>query len=428
MYALYSAVMAAVLLAWLPAFVLRRRAGGYGADVSQRLGRFAPGLPPAPRCWVHAVSVGEAAAAAPLVEALMARRPDLAIVLTTVTPTGARLVRDRLGDRVTHRYFPVDLSGPVRRALDAVRPELFVGMETELWPNFLRALHRRRIPSVIANGRISDRSFRRYRLVRVLMARALAHVSAFAMQSEEDARRIVALGAPPDRVLVTGNLKSDLRPAGPPEPAWRERLALADGDLLWVAGSTHRGEEAPVLDAWIALRAREPRLRLVLAPRHPERAEEVERLAASRGVTAVRRSAVPPVPPRDAVVVLDTVGELADLYGWADLAFVGGSLVAVGGHNVLEPALWGKPVLFGPHTGNFRDAARLLLDARAAEVVDVGPALEAAAARLVRDPALRARMGAAGRAAVAARQGAVAATLEVIERVLAGGLSGAAAR
>lgn len=428
MYALYSAVMTAVLLAWLPAFVLRRRAGGYATDLSQRLGRFAPGLPPPPRCWVHAVSVGEAATAVPLIEAMMARWPDLGVVVTTVTPTGARVVRDRLGNRVTHRYFPLDLGGPVRRALDAVRPEFFIAMETELWPNFLRALHARGIPSMIANGRISDRSFRRYRLVRALMARALAHVSVFAMQSEEDARRIAGLGAPPDRVLVTGNLKSDLRPPGPPDPAWRQRLALEDGDLLWVAGSTHRGEEALVLDAWVALRAREPRLRLLLAPRHPERAEEVERLAASRGLRAVRRSALPPGPPRDAVAVLDTVGELAQLYGWADLVFVGGSLVAAGGHNMLEPALWRKPVLFGPHTGNFRDGARLLLEAGAAEVVDDARSLEATAGRLLGNPALRARMGEAGLAAVTARQGAVAATLELIERVLAGGLRGAAAR
>jgi 3-deoxy-D-manno-octulosonic-acid transferase len=428
MYALYSAVMSAVLLAWLPSFILRRRAGGYGTGLRQRLGRFGPGLPPAPRCWVHAVSVGEAATAAPLIEALIARWPGVGVVVTTVTPTGARLVRDRLGDRVTHRYFPLDLGAPVRRALDAVRPAFFIGMETELWPNFLRALRRRGIPSMIANGRISDRSFRRYRLVRALMARALRDVSVFAMQSEEDARRIIALGAPPERVLVTGNLKSDLRPAGTPDPAWRDRLALAEGDLVWVAGSTHRGEEALVLDAWAALRRREPRLRLVLAPRHPERAAEVERLLAARGLAGARRSALPPAPRRDAVVLLDTVGELAQLYGWADLVFVGGSLVAAGGHNMLEAALWRKPVLFGPHTENFRDSARLLLDAGAAEVVADGPALEAAAGRLLADPGRRARMGDAGLAAVAGRQGAVAATLRAVERVVAGALAGAAAR
>jgi 3-deoxy-D-manno-octulosonic-acid transferase len=258
------------------------------------------------------------------------------------------------------------------------------------------------------------------------MARALAHVSVFAMQSEEDARRIIALGAPRERVRVTGNLKSDLRPAGAADPAWRERLALEAGDVLWVAGSTHRGEEGPVLDAWAALRGREPRLRLVLAPRHPERVPEVERLLAARGLAGVRRSALPPAP-RGAVVLLDTVGELAQLYGWADLVFVGGSLVAAGGHNMLEAALWRKPVLFGPHTENFRDSASLLLEAGAAEVVDAG-SLESTAGRLLADSALRTRMGEAGVTAVAGRQGAVAATLELVERVLAGGLSGAAAR
>ena len=428
MYALYSAVMALVLAAWLPAFLLRRRAGGYRADLSQRLGRFEPGLPPPPRCWVHAVSVGEAATAMPLIEGVLARWPELGVVVTTVTPTGARLVQDRLGGRATHRYFPVDLRGPVERALDAVRPEFFVAMETELWPNFLRALGRRGIPAMIANGRISDRSFRRYRLVRPLMARTLSRVAVFAMQSDEDARRIVALGAPTERVVVTGNLKSDMSPAGPPDPAWPGRLGLGPGDLLWVAGSTHRGEDGPVLDAWLSLRRRFPRLRLVLAPRHPERVEEVERLAASRGVGTVRRTALPRASVTEAVVVLDTVGELAQIYGWADLVFVGGSLVPAGGHNMLEAALRGKAALFGPHTENFRDSARLLLEAGAAETVSDARTLEEATARLLADSGRRARMGAAGLAAVSARQGALAATLALVERLHADRRSGAAAR
>jgi 3-deoxy-D-manno-octulosonic-acid transferase len=208
MYALYSTALRVLLMAYLPVFVFGRRGlRRYWGTLAQRWGRLQPGLPVEPRCWIHAVSVGEAVAAAPLVEALHRRWPQFSVVLSTVTPNGARVVSGELGGVATHRYFPLDLPGPVRRALDAVRPCFFIGIETELWPNFLRALASRGIPTMIANGRISDRSFRRYRLVRPLVARMLGRVSVFAMQSQEDARRIIALGAPPERVVVTGNIK-----------------------------------------------------------------------------------------------------------------------------------------------------------------------------------------------------------------------------
>ena len=202
--AVYSAGLAVWLAGYLPVYLARRHRQGALAGLAQRLGRFEPGLPPEPRCWVHAVSVGEAVAAAPLVEAIRARWPRLAVVMTTVTPTGARVVRDRLAGRAAHRYFPVDLPGAVRRALDAVRPRFFIGLETELWPNFYAALGTRCIPAMVANGRISDRSYRGYRRVRFAIAPALARVAAFGMQTRQDADRIVALGAPADRVVVTG--------------------------------------------------------------------------------------------------------------------------------------------------------------------------------------------------------------------------------
>jgi 3-deoxy-D-manno-octulosonic-acid transferase len=366
------------------------------------------------------VSVGEAAAAAPLVEGIRRRWPDLSVVVTTITPTGARIVAERLGRTATHRYFPLDLPGAVSRALDAVRPRFFVGMETELWPNFLRGLAERGIPSMIANGRISDRSFRRYRLVRPLMSRVLGRVSVFAMQSEEDARRIVALGAPADRVVVTGNLKTDLAPE-PSATPWETVLGLAPGGLLWIAGSTHRGEEGIVVDVFQRLGRQFPDLRLLLAPRHPERADEVARLVAERGLRPVRRSRLPGEDPGGAVLILDTVGELADLYRLAAVVFVGGSLVAAGGHNLLEPALWRKPVLHGPHTENFRDSAELLASAGGAAVVDSAAALETELVRLLGDAGLRSKMGEAGAAAVTARRGALGETLALVERVLMGG-------
>jgi 3-deoxy-D-manno-octulosonic-acid transferase len=419
MYALYSAILTMALVAYSPVFLFRRLGrGGYGRSFGQRLGRLEPGLPPPPRCWVHAVSVGEAAAAVPLVRGIRRRWPELSVVVTTVTPTGARIVAEQLRGAATHRYFPLDLPGPVRRALGAVRPRFFVGMETELWPNFLRALARGGVPSMIANGRISDRSFRRYRRVRWLMARVLGQVSCFAMQSDEDARRIIALGAPAERVVVTGNLKTDLAP-DPGPTVWETLLGLAPDDLLWIAGSTHRGEEALVLDAFARLRRRFPALRLLLAPRHPERVQEVEQLVAERGLAPLRRSALPSPGSRETVFVLDTIGELADLYRAAAVVFVGGSLVPTGGHNMLEPALRRRPALYGPHTENFRESAELLEAAGGAVVVKDAAALESELERLLADPGLCRLMGEAGFAAVTVRQGALGRTLALIERLAA---------
>ena len=426
MYLLYSAALTALLVGYLPVFLVRglwRR--GYRPAFRQRFGRYEPGLPPQPRCWIHAVSVGETAAAVPLVEGIRQRWPEISIVLSTVTPTGARVVSDRLGGAVTHRYFPVDLPRPVRRALAAVGPRFFIGLETELWPNFLRALARRGTPAMVANGRIFDRSYRRYRLVRPLLARVLANVSVFGMQSDEDARRLIALGASPERVVVTGNLKTDAQPSDPGADAiWERLLGLSRGEQLWIAGSTHRGEEAVILDTFQRLSSRFPRLVLLLAPRHPERVGEVERLVRERGLHPVRRTTLPRGQHRGGVIILDTVGELGDLYRLAEVVFVGGSLVPTGGHNMLESALRRKPTLYGPHTTNFRDSAALLESAGGAVVVKDGDALESEMARLLESPELRRRMGEAAFAAVAARQGAVKRTLDLVERFLVAGGAG----
>ncbi len=412
-----------MLLGYLPVLAFKRlRPDGYGRSLGQRLGRFGEGLPREPRCWIHAVSVGEAATAVPLVEAITRRWPQLGIVMTTVTPTGARIVADRLAGRAVHRYFPIDLPGPVRRALDAVNPRFFLCMETELWPNLLRALAARGVPSMIANGRISDRSFRRYRLVRFFTAHMLAHVRVLAMQSEEDARRIIALGALPERVVVTGNIKSDLiPPEGGGDALWQRLLGLDDGEPVWVAGSTHRGEEAIVLDVYLHLRARVPTLTLVLAPRHPERVAEVERLVRERRLQPVRRSELPKSQARGAVIIVDTVGELAQIYRVASVVFVGGSLAPTGGHNMLEPALLRKPVLFGPHTTNFRESAELLLEAEGALVARDGAELEAHMGALLMDAERRRLMGEAAFKAVAGRRGAIKHTLELVERYLMDG-------
>ncbi len=420
MYLLYTCLLLVFVFAWAPVFVVRRLSGERDATgLLQRFGYRLPALPPEPRCWIHAVSVGEVMAAVPLIQALRHRWPHLHPVVSTVTPTGARVVKERLGGAVTHFYFPLDFPGAVRRALRSVRPRFFVALETELWPNFFRALCRQGVPAMIANGRISDRSFRRYRLARLFMRRLLDAITVFAMQSAEDARRIISLGAPPERVVVTGNLKTDaLGGDAGGEALWRRLLGLTGGEQVWVAGSTHRGEEEILLEAFVGLRRRYPSLVLVIAPRHPERVGEVERVIHGRGLASVRRTALPKEREQSAVIVLDTVGELAQLYQVAEVVFVGGSLVPAGGHNMLEPALRRKPVLFGPHTTNFRDGTELLVSAAAARVVRDGRELADALDQLLRDPGLRARMGDAAFEAVASHQGAVLETLELIERFL----------
>jgi 3-deoxy-D-manno-octulosonic-acid transferase len=419
-YALYTAALAAAVGGYAPVALTRRLAGGVPLNLRERLGRGHHDRPARPCGWIHAVSVGEAIAATPLVEALRRTWPALPLVVSTVTETGARVVRERFAGLAGHRYFPLDFPGVVRRAIASIEPAFFVCMETELWPNLLRALAARGVPTMIANGRLSDRSFARYRLVRRAMRRVLADVTVFSMQSDEDARRMIALGAPPERVVVAGNLKHEPLP----DPAgvadlWRRLLGLFPGQPVWIAGSTHRGEDEAVLLAHRRATLERPGLVLVLAPRHPERVGEVVALATRSGFTAVRRSELS-VRARGSVpiIVLDTVGELAQLYSIADVVFVGGSLLPLGGHNMLEPALRGKPVLFGPHTSNFREAAALLTAGGGGRVVRDGEELSAELGRLLGDPAERDQLGAAAREAAASRHGAARVTLDLVARYL----------
>jgi 3-deoxy-D-manno-octulosonic-acid transferase len=421
MYRLYSVILTLLALGYLPLFLVRKVWGaGYPLALRERFGFVR--VPPPPlsngRFWVHAVSVGEVMAAVPLVQALSARWPAADVVVSTVTATGERVARARFGEAAATVTFPLDFRGAVRRAVRRVQPACFIALETELWPNLLRALRQARVPAVLANGRISDRSYRRYRLVRRLFRRVLGDIALFCMQSEEDARRIISLGAAPERVLVTGNLKMEA-PSGDAgaEQLWRRLLHLGSAPVV-VAGSTHRGEESIVLDAFLAVRPAADGLRLVLAPRHPERLDEVEGLARARGLSVVRRSRVNPGHGAP-VVLLDTMGELASLYAIADVIFVGGSLVPIGGHNVVEPALHAKAVVFGPHMANFRDAAALLLRADAAVQVADETALAATLGRLLADAPARQALGRAAWNAVRAHQGACVRTVAALERLLA---------
>lgn len=410
-----------LLYLMLPLALLRlywrgRRDAGHRQRWRERLG-WIPSLPTG-SLWLHAVSVGEIRAALPLIHALLERYPNLPLLVTTTTLTGSRQVRAALGERVHHVYAPYDLPGVVKRFLRNTQPRLAIIMETELWPNLLRQCAAAGIPVVIANARLSERSARGYRRMRWLTAPMLSDIMLIAAQAEADAERFRALGAL--QVLVTGNLKYDLTlPNDLLESGrqWRSNLLGAER-LVWIAASTHAGEDEPILDAFALLRTRWPTLLLLLVPRHPERFDSVAALCQQRGFSTVRRSEQQSCTQNTAVFLGDSMGELLRFYAAADLAFVGGSLVATGGHNVLEPALLGLPVLFGPHMFNFTEAGERLLAVEAAwQVADVAE-LADAVERLLSDPELRKAAGQRGRAMVEQHRGALAALLACIEALL----------
>ncbi|HEX9080022.1 MAG TPA: 3-deoxy-D-manno-octulosonic acid transferase, partial [Desulfuromonadaceae bacterium] len=359
------------------------RFGFIPAEELQRIGT-------RPVIWLHAVSVGETVASRPLLKALRHRYPDHALVVSTTTETGRRIA-ESFPEKDLCIYFPFDFLPAVRRTLDSLRPALAVIMETEIWPNFSREAARRGIPLVLTNGRISDRSFGRYLRFRWFFGHALEQFSALCMQTETDRERICAIGAPAERVLASGNLKYDIpvRPVSGEERAGlRGRYAIPGHLTVIAAGSTHPGEEEPVLAAYREALAATADLFLVLVPRHPERAPEVALLLERLGIPYRRRTAVAAAAApfaRGEVLLVDTIGEMMDLYALADLAFVGGSLVPTGGHNLLEPASLGVPCIFGPHMANFREIAELVLRYQAGIQVASGAGLAEACRGLIDD-------------------------------------------
>ena len=369
---------------------------------------------------MHAVSVGEVQACAALVSALRRAHPELPLTITTFTPTGAARARALFGDRAQVRYVPFDLPGAVSRFFRRVQPRLAVIFETELWPNLYRACGRQRIPLVLASARISARSLGRYQKLGRLFSDTLGQVAVVAAQGSVDAERFRSLGADGDATHVTGNLKFDFEL--PPDIATRGaalRRQFAPQRPLWVAGSTHGGgEEQALIDTVRRLREQVPRALLVMAPRHPQRFAEAAQALAQSGLRFARRSLADADRPDSEVLLLDTLGELLDFYAAADVAFVGGSLVPVGGHNLLEPAALGVPILTGPHNFNSADVARLLIERGAAEVVRTPAELAGRLTALFADPAARERIGAAGRDCVAGNRGALAKLLALIEPFL----------
>ena len=378
--------------------------------------RYASYAQPVPRIdvWLHAVSVGEVNAAVPVVEALRRAHPQLRWLVTTITPTGSERVRALWGDAVEHVYAPYDLPGAVNRFLQHYQPRLALVMETELWPNLLFGCSDRGIPAYLLNARLSARSLRGYSVLAPLIARVVRTVKRIGAQSVNDGKRFVALGASPAAVVDTGNLKFDIAtPEGLTEFA--EDFAVHAGTRpVWIAASTHEDEEAAVVATHRRLRERWPDLLLLWAPRHPERFPRVaEQAQAASWKVATRRKSTWPGAD-DAVFVIDTLGELMSFYACAQVAFVGGSLQPIGGHNLLEPAAVGTAMVTGPHLHNFTDISRRLKEAGALLVVTDADGLPEAVGNLLQDAALRLRMVGAGHTLVEKGRGALAQTLQMI--------------
>jgi 3-deoxy-D-manno-octulosonic-acid transferase len=425
-YLLYSFLTAVIFVLASPYFLYQAlRHNKYVGSIAQRLG-YLPvsfNLDGDESIWVHAVSVGEVLSARPLISELRASYPKLRLFLSTTTLTGQQLARRSVPDVDAVFYFPFDWTITARRTLNVVRPRLFVMTETEIWPNLLRECKRRGVRTLMVNGRISYRSFPRYRLVRPFMKRVLAHIDRFCVQGEETSRRLIELGAEPARIIVTGSLKFDSLESSPTPGRGRERVLrffrVPPTRPVIIAGSTLKGEEEPVIRAFNRVRASGVNALLVIAARHPERFDEVERLCRHEGLTVVRRTELPiDAEPRADAVVLDTIGELAQLYQIATVVFVGGSLVPAGGHNILEPAVYGKPVVFGPHMQNFGEIAETFLTNGAAIQVRTAGEFEETMLSLIGDPVRRARVGAAARALVESNRGARDRTLMVIRDLL----------
>lgn len=421
MYIVYSLLLAFSLLLTLPWWILQMlRHGKYRAGIKERLGLVSPRLKHTLQTggvWIHAVSVGEVLAISNLVKELEAANPGIAIYVSTTTLTGQQLARSRFGEQRCF-FLPLDFPFCVQAYLNLLRPRLLVLAETELWPNLLHLAHRRGTRVAVVNARISDRSFPRYRKFRGLLAGVLAQVDLFLAQTQEDAGRLAVIGAPAERVRVSGNLKFDIRPGGATAIAQELRQAIPPGMLVLVCGSTTEGEEELLLTAFQALLRAVPSAVMVLAPRHPERFDKVAALLAASDLAWVRRSQwTPSSPLPNGVFLLDSVGELASIYALADMAFVGGSLIPVGGHNILEPAQYGVAVMTGPHTFNFREIVRIFSEGGGMKLV-TAENLTRDLLDLGRNPQERHRLGQRARDLFAQHAGATRKTREALQPLL----------
>lgn len=432
MYLIYSLLLGLGFVLLLPWFLLDAwRHGKYISGLGERLGKLEKFDHDHPVIWLHCVSVGEVQAARPLFHAIRREFPDYSIAVSTVTITGQHLAREIFKNEAWRVfYFPIDWRWTVRRALKSVRPSLVLIMETELWPNFLRQCRRQATPVAIVNGRLSERSFKRYKLVRPFIARVMTCLDLAVMQTEPDAARMSSLGLQSERVLVSGNMKFDAGLPDQANPLTKElaaRFHFDDGQPVLLAASTHDPEERIVLEAFNRLRARADLkgLRLIIAPRHPERFATVAALLDGSKLSWTRRSAPPaPADDRTEVVLLDSIGELRSLFPLASLVFVGGSIAPIGGHNVLEPAAASACIVTGPHTKNFDEIVRTftakgaLVQITPASESDAAPLLADVCAKLLRDPERRHELEARAKALVEENRGATARTIQILRTML----------
>ncbi len=423
MYFLYSALLVLGLLVALPYWLVQMlRHGKYRAGLGERLGRVPTrlmgGETEKPVIWVHAVSVGEVLAVSGLIGEMRRRYPQYRVVVSTTTDTGQKLARKRIGEENVF-YFPLDFVFAIRPYLRILCPQLIVVAETEFWPNFLRLAQRSGARIAVVNARISDRSWPGYRRVRRWLARVLENVELILAQSEEDRRRLVDIGAPAERVEVSGNLKFDIAPASPPPivASLRSAFEQAGAAPVIVCGSTVDDEEPLLVQAFENVLASRPRALMILAPRHPERFREVATLLQNLAVRFWRRSLWSGEPIAGGVLLLDTIGELASLYALGDIAFVGGSLVPRGGHNIIEPAQHGVPIVVGNHMENFRDIMDLFQSRNAVRVVSPAE-LPLVLMELISDQAERAELGRRAAETLRSQAGATQRTLAALERLL----------
>jgi 3-deoxy-D-manno-octulosonic-acid transferase len=374
MVIIYDLIFLVVIIFYLPIYLFKKK---FHRGLLLRLGILPQDLALNRPIWIHAVSVGEVMAVRGLLQELRRAYPQKRFVISTVTSTGNKIAKGIAGEDDFVTYLPLDLSFIVRCVLDRVNPSLFIIVETEIWPNLLSYLYRKNIPSVVVNGRISDRSFRGYLSIKFLLKPILNKVNLFCVQTPRDASRLTCLGVSGNKIQITGNMKFDNADYTDKiitdyADKYKTLLRLGKVEKLWVAGSTHPGEEEIILSAYRKLLAEFPDLRLLIAPRHPQRSKQVEKLIAKFGFGTMFISTLNLTPktynPRP-VFILDTVGELLYFYSIADIVFVGGSLVKTGGHNILEPASLAKPILFGPYMFNFKDIADLFLEKKAGILV-----------------------------------------------------------
>jgi 3-deoxy-D-manno-octulosonic-acid transferase len=388
----------------------------YRGGLTQKLGRLRKSVMRVIKgtrpIWVHAVSVGEVMAAHPLIRELKKKYPHRKLILSTVTVTGHFTASRRVPEADAIFYFPFDYPCIVRRVIKGINPEIVLVAETELWPNFFRELKRQGIPSAVINGRISPHSYKNYQKFRKFFGMVFDQVTLFCMQSEEDAQRIKDIGADPGKVMVTGNLKFDQKMQG----AQTGLVAISAGRKVITAGSTHRGEEAALLEVFSRLREKYPKLLLIIAPRHPERFDEVEGVINSAGYECQRRTSLRG-PVKD-VLLLDTIGELRSFYAVCDIAFVGGSLVKVGGHNLLEPAAMKKPVIFSRYMFNFKEISEALISSGGGIMVKDKGELYAELNALLADGERAKSMGERAFRVIEANTGAAKKTIEAISRLI----------